>query len=165
MSAYVVSTDTIDYLVAAAAKYGASFYAPRSPHVMGDTAAETLAAAPADYSGNTFRLDARSDYVLIGAILLAANVQSVNYRYDQHDAIPDYPHRTVSYSEIDPVAVLKSVRCLRYQSCETPDYDKTFAAAILDTITIEAIHHLPGYEDAPWGWTRQDAAERQQASR
>jgi hypothetical protein len=156
MSAYVVTTDTIDYLVAAAARYQDRFHSPLPL----DTDAETLAAAPVDYSGNTFPLYAVTNQNLVGAILLAQNVRSVNYRYSDNEPLPEYRYRPVSYDKIDPVLVLKSVSCLRYQSCETDDYAQTFAATVLDSIEKSAIHALRGYEDAPWGWTRDWDAER-----
>lgn len=150
MSAYLVHTDTIDYLVAAAGKFGASFYLP----ALLEDAAE-IAARSMQFSSNNVRWDGRSDYQSIGAVLLAQNVLSVNYRYDETTPIPEYVYRSIPYSEIDPVLVLKSIACLRYQSCETPDYLSTTAAYVLDVIEKEAIAHLPGYDDAPWGWTRE----------
>lgn len=156
MSAYVVSPDTIDYIVTAAHKYETVFSAPLSPRTCD---AATLAAAPVDYShGNTFRISG-SETDLIGALLLAQNVRSVNYRYSHHEPeeTPDYVYRTVMFDRIDPIVVLKSVQCLHYQSCETDDYDRSFAAVVLHVITSAAISRLPGYSAAPWGWTRDGA--------
>lgn len=160
MSAYVVPTDTIDFLVTAAAKYQEHFYAPLDPST---TDALTLGSAPMAYDGNTFRLDARTDADRIGSILLAQNIRSVNYRYDDIAPIPDYTYHAVPYSQITPVDVLKSVRCLIYQSCETPDYHQSFAMAILTSIQSAAIHALNGYSDAPWGWTRNYVPEHRGA--
>lgn len=156
MSAYVVSPDTIDYIVTAAHKYETVFSAPLSPRTCD---AATLAAAHVNYDGNTFRISG-SETDLIGAVLLAQNVVSVNYRYSHHEPeeMPVYTYRTVSFDRIDPLVVLKSVHCLQYQSCETDDYDHTFAAAVLRVIMSAAIAALPGYGAAPWGWTRDGGA-------
>lgn len=45
---------------------------------------------------------------------------------------------------------MKFIQCLRYQSCETPDWEDTEAAALLDRLQIDIIRMLPGYEDANW---------------
>jgi len=54
---------------------------------------------------------------------------------------------------LEPVQVLKLVRSLDYQSCETEDWPMTLAARQLDWIMGEAISRLPGYEDADWSFT------------
>ena len=46
------------------------------------------------------------------------------------------------------------MRCLRYQSCETPDYATTRAAILLDRIEAEACSRLINKHEAPWGYTR-----------
>ena len=54
---------------------------------------------------------------------------------------------------IEPVQVLKLVRSLDYQSCETDDWPMTLAARQLEWIMGEAISCLDGYEDADWSFT------------
>ena len=54
---------------------------------------------------------------------------------------------------LEPVQVLKLVRSLDYQSCETEDWEMTLAAQQLRWISGEAISRLPGYEDADWSFT------------
>lgn len=162
MSAFVVSTDTIDLLVAASMRFQEHFYAPL-PFL--DTDIETLAAAPIDFSGNTHQLYAVTFPNIVGGILLAQNIRSVNARYNDSEPMPTYTYRNVPYEQVDPVVVLKTVACVRYQSCETDDYAQTFAAYVLDSIEKAAIHRLRGYEDAPWGWSRAWAAEKENAAR
>jgi hypothetical protein len=157
MSAYVVSSDTIDYLVAAASRYNESFYSPLPTNVHD---AATLAAAPMTYDGNSYPINGITGTDLIGSILLAQNVRSVNCRYKQSEAIPEYHYTHVPFSDIDPVAVLKSIACLQYQSCETDDYEGSFAADILRRLEAAAINALPGYDAAPWGWARQTLLEK-----
>ena len=53
---------------------------------------------------------------------------------------------------LEPIQVLKLVRCLDYQSCETLDWPLTLAARQLDWIMGEAISRLDGYEDADWSY-------------
>lgn len=54
---------------------------------------------------------------------------------------------------LEPVQVLKLVRSLDYQSCETDDWPMTLAARQLEWIMGEAISRLDGYEDADWSFT------------
>ncbi len=54
---------------------------------------------------------------------------------------------------LEPVQVLKLVRSLDYQSCETDDWPMTLAARQLDWIMGDAISRLDGYEDARWSFT------------
>jgi hypothetical protein len=140
MSAYIVATDTIDLLVAAADRWRLTF---------------------PDRDGTNFcDLHACSHRNEAGQLLMDENERSVNHRYDYRDK----PARRYSYTPIDldraavgmPVAVLVlgSVRCLRYQSCETADYATTRAAVFLDRIEAEACRKLISTHEAPWGFTR-----------
>ena len=54
---------------------------------------------------------------------------------------------------LEPIQVIKLVRSLDYQSCETDDWPMTLAARQLEWISGEAISRLPGYEDADWSFT------------
>jgi hypothetical protein len=105
----------------------------------------------------------RTQYREMAATLYVENVKSVRYRYDDWGPVETYTCRPVDMDEaaiaIRPEdLVLASVRCLRYQSCEHPDYRESLAARILDAIEHEAIHRLTS--DAPWGYTRAWSAER-----
>ena len=53
---------------------------------------------------------------------------------------------------LEPVQVLKLVRSLDYQSCETDDWPMTLAHRQLQWIMGAAINALPGYEDADWSY-------------
>ena len=53
---------------------------------------------------------------------------------------------------LEPVQVLKLVRSLDYQSCETDDWEMTLAAQQLRWISGEAISRLTGYEYADWSY-------------
>ncbi len=130
MSAYVVSPDTIDYLVTAARvwRLAADGYLPSAVRDLTDTD--------------------------LGQILLSENVRSVNTRYNETDETPTYAYRPVPFDALSAVTVLKSVQCVDYQSCETDDWQTTIAHRVLKAIEAGAIAHLPGYRDAAWGWTR-----------
>ncbi len=131
MSAYVVSTDTIDLLVTACRlwRLASDGYLPRETRNMTDNE--------------------------LGQVLLSENVRSVNARYSETDDASAYEHLPVRFDAIDPVTVLKSAQCLDYQSCETDDWKTTTAYRVLKAIESGAIAHLRGYNDAPWGWTRE----------
>lgn len=131
MSAYVVSTDTIDFLVTAARlwRLASDGYLPYGTRNLTDSE--------------------------LGQVLLSENIRSVNARYSETDQAPTYEYRQVRFDAIDAVTVLKSVQCVNYQSCETDDWKTTTAYKVLKAIESGAIAHLPRYSDAPWGWTRQ----------
>lgn len=130
MSAYVVSNDTIDFLVTAARlwRLDEDGYLPYDARNLTDSE--------------------------LGQILVSENVRSVNARYNETSTPEPYVYRSVSFDSISAVNVLKSVQCLNYQSCETDDWETTLAYKICKGLESAAIAHLPGYRDAEWGWTR-----------
>lgn len=85
----------------------------------------------------------------VGKILLKQNVCSVNYRYNEKEPVPPF-----RYDPFGPpyslVQILKALDCYDYQACETPDYQGTLAASIVNTIRSRIIKMLPGYEEADW---------------
>jgi len=82
-------------------------------------------------------------------ILYAENVESVNYRYKGDDPITGCVYDPTS-PILAPVAVIKAVQSLEYQSCEHPGWETSDAKEILQAIQSEAIRRLPGYELAEW---------------
>lgn len=95
----------------------------------------------------------------VGRILLAQCVRSVRLRYPDlpdhdlpgSDARPEnYTYRTPA--RFTPVALVKAVDCLDYQSCEDPAWAESEAYAICEALRIHLIGELPGYESArTWG--------------
>lgn len=139
MSAYLVDADTIDLLVAAADAWRLTF-ANRE----GTDAAELHVCSHRDEAGQ---------------LLWDENARSVNARYREKASAPTYTWTPLCLDRAAvamPVAVLVlgSVRCLRYQSCETEDYSSTRASRLLDRIEAEACRKLINVHDAPWGFTR-----------
>lgn len=110
-------------------------------------------------------------------ILYCENVRSVQSRYSdcEHDDLPgpiEKPEMlTVTNRDLfelgsgmlKAVDILKMCDCLEYQSCETDDYRNTPAFKLLDRIRGAAIHALPGYEDAPWDYTKPEGKRRRTA--
>lgn len=88
----------------------------------------------------------------LGQTLWQENARSVAYRYPNHPApVVRYELRPGRYPAPDPVVVLKQIACLRYQSCERPDWEESRACKLLGSIEGLAISQLPGYDAAPWG--------------
>jgi hypothetical protein len=98
-------------------------------------------------------------------VLYQENIRSVRARYpsDTWDSLPGLIvkplHIIVSGRDecsakyrLPVVSILKMCDALEYQSCETEDYRKSVAFDLLDSIRGEAIHSLPGYDDAPWDY-------------
>ena len=50
-----------------------------------------------------------------------------------------------------PLTVLAQAACLRYQACEHSTWDLEPAYALLEAIREAAIERFPGYRDQPWG--------------
>jgi len=140
MSAYLVDSDTIDLLVAAADAWRLTFPGPDA----------------AEHHACSYRNQA-------GQLLWDENARSVNARYEQQDGenhgAPTYAWQSLCLDRASvgmpiPVLVLGSVRCLRYQSCETSNYHETPAARFLNRIEAEACRRLISVHEAPWGFTR-----------
>lgn len=90
----------------------------------------------------------------VGNMLWRENHASVSYRYNAAGgACPVYVHDKAGAKvfRIDPVWVLKLIQCYEYQACEHPGWCDSAARAFCEALQTRAIHHLPGYDDAPWG--------------
>lgn len=85
----------------------------------------------------------------VGAMLLAQNRRSVDFRYDETDIEDVYLHGRSS--ERPPAAMLKAIACYEYQACETPDWEDTEAARFCQALRFHLIRQLDGY-DAEGVW-------------
>lgn len=125
MSAFVVPIEHIHYLVSAAL---------------------TLAPPPLrpfTYYWNGERHQVNFDNAdHVGAMLLAANMDSVNYRYTENEIEDFYTYREC---EVEPLTTLAAISCFKYQACETPDWPEREAKAFCDSLTWTAIDRIPGY--------------------
>lgn len=92
----------------------------------------------------------------VGALLMAENRRSVDFRYDESELEQPYVYKELQGTP-DPVLILKAISCFEYQSCETPDWPKSEAFAFCRALEQRAISNLPGYRDAPaWEITTPD---------
>lgn len=131
MSAFIVSDKLLNVILTMAVIKKASYY----------------------WEGNIGRVDiSRANASEIGQKLLDENFRSVNYRYRENDKAARFEYRAVRSDEYSAVDVLKAIDCLDYQSCETDNWSKSEAWAILDGIKNAMIRSLPGYEESR-GWS------------
>lgn len=140
MSAFVVSTQHIQYLVTTAKKFGTSG--------VGFTWLDPALKYHA-------KLDPfeRAQLTRLGQVLLDANCKSVDVRYPNAEDVgvrEVYAHRGDWRGPLDPVQVIKAVQCLDYQACESADWRESEACAILEALKSRAIDSLPGYDEAAW---------------
>lgn len=141
MSAFVVSSQHINRIVNAIPARDLSYYQsflndlPTAGHPWTDSRARAA----------------------LGGILDFQNIRSVCYRYSDLQADTARQHmagesayRYAPTAPQPPVAVLKLINSLEYQSCESPDWEQTRAYAVLERIRSDLIYKLPGYDEAPW---------------
>lgn len=113
-------------------------------------------------------------------ILYCENIRSVQGRYP-NDTFEDLPgpcdkaeqlevsslEAFAQYSDarltLTPLDILKMCDCLEYQSCESADYRETLAWRLLGMIRRAAWRALPGYDDAPWEYTKPELQRRRAA--
>lgn len=131
MSAFLCSEKHINTLVAYGVQQDISVYIPGS-------------------SGQKYWQQIRKDPDLIVGILTTANVESVNYRYDEDTVLAPVKYESVATAFISPIQIVKLCDCFDYQSCEVDDYEDTTAASIIRTIRNNAISRIPGYDEAEW---------------
>lgn len=97
----------------------------------------------------------------VGQKLWDENIRSVEFRYpdciEDRERMPgpvdcnfDFHYR-IRLDAVDPLQVLMSCACYRYQSCEHHEWPESEACAIIEALEDKAISCLPGYEDCTWG--------------
>jgi len=101
------------------------------------------------YHGNPGRVTrVKGNEQQIAQLFLDENVKSVNYRYDEQDeALIWFDHNATALTAIQAI---KAAQCLRYQSCEHPEYAGSLADKLIDNIIFVAIRNLEGYAQADW---------------
>lgn len=100
------------------------------------------------------------NFKLLAKILANANFVSLKFRYPEqdHGDIELYLSRVHKFSmrddlgakDLNIIQFLKFVHCLNYQSCEHPDYKKSFAYKFTTLVDEYAIYHSPEYMQAEW---------------
>jgi hypothetical protein len=100
------------------------------------------------YYQHSSRLNTYDNEQAMAQILLDENVKSVNYRYGDSETM------SINYDPGAPILTaiqaIKAAQCLKYQSCETPDYEQSIAFKFIEAIISDAIPRLDGYESASW---------------
>lgn len=89
---------------------------------------------------------------VLGQILLDENTRSVNTRYNETEKSEEFIYNPSTARKLKPLEVVKACQCLEYQSCESEDWHKTDAHAILQELKDQAIrlhieelkHLVPG---------------------
>lgn len=143
MSAYILQDDTFDLLVTAGL-YGVGIDGGLRVY----------------HEGNIITYNRYEHADILGTILKTANYDSVNYRYKESTEVEGYRYKSEGISQylggkvIPWGQVLKSARCYEYQSCETPEWDKSLAKAIVDAITMKVCGFIAEQDNAEWEWTR-----------
>jgi hypothetical protein len=100
------------------------------------------------YYQHSSRLNTYDNEQAMAQILLDENVKSVNYRYGDSETMSiNYDHGAPILTAIQAI---KAAQCLKYQSCETPDYEQSIAFKFIEAIISDAIPRLNGYESASW---------------
>jgi hypothetical protein len=103
----------------------------------------------------------------VGQMLAAENAKSLRARYSDADEgmvaewaddgyvwqIPGSEFTPFGDYQLTAVAALKAIECYAYQACEHRGWHASSAAAFCDALRKRLIDYLPGYEDAPWGWS------------
>lgn len=114
-------------------------------------------------------------------ILYFENIRSVETRYpgDTFENLPGPIAKAeqleVSTTELwsqfsdvrftlKPVDILAMCACLDYQCCETNDWESTLAYKLVNRIKDAAIKQLPGYDDAPWEYTKPEIKRNRKAA-
>jgi len=117
--------------------------------------------------GGSHRIGNRFGSMLELANKLAAeNQASVNYRYNEAAPVDAFAseNEVVKLARFDlltkPVAILKAIQCLIYQSCEHPAWNESEAKLALAHMRSAAIGELPGYDDAEWSVDEKPAPAR-----
>lgn len=121
--------------------------------------------APKDISVS---VDSYERALEFGRELIRENLRSLSFRYGDNPPCPARFTSTEQYLELysfhpdsrglvtrcgSAIAIIKATHCYDYQSCETPDYLKSWAAEVMRNIRDAACYLLPGYDEAPWGFT------------
>ena len=169
MSAFVVSKEHIDALVAAAVQpphpgWDAGGYVPLRELEEGEKQpAGHEYEAPQGYL--YFHISfATAD--ALGRLLWWECVRSVGYRYPSRDGdaelarLPGYGYTLADYEgyrfneraigRLSGVETLKALDCYEYQSCEHPGWRTSEAKKVCDWLRGKLVASLPGYDEAAW---------------
>ena len=87
----------------------------------------------------------------LGDFLWAANLESIYARYPSSgEAGEKYIFKCDDALPREPIAIIKLLDCLEYQSCEVKFWDSATAKSAIEAIRADAIRRMPEYEKCPW---------------
>lgn len=78
----------------------------------------------------------------LAGVLYSENVRSVNHRYNERTRRNNFSFTRVLIDHLDFADIISACDCLRYQSCETSNYDRTLARAATVAIREAAINAM-----------------------
>lgn len=172
MSAFVVGTDHIDYLVTAIVQWH-GLHAVDTLYLT-DEQAQQVAAAGGDAaayqygSGQVWKPAHRPDAT--GRLLLTENIHSVRTRYpnEPDTDLPgprpwvhaaDYSYRSVPAMHLSPAQVIRAVECWQYQTCEYTGATEAPGWLLTDRLYKVAVDRLLDGHDLQWEWDRATARQ------
>lgn len=175
MSAWVVEKAHIDYLIEAGFDFASRldstlrWHVPEPPLKTDYERGQPWGPTAPDHGAARRRELTPETADRVGAMLIAQNERSVDFRYDGRNNMIQVPYHFErggpyvniigrfpdgwhwSRVPVAPAPVLKSLDCYEYQACETPDWKDTEARAFCEALRSAAIERLPGYDGGPWG--------------
>lgn len=102
----------------------------------------------------------------IGRMLAQENAASLGARYgDEPEPWVlgyEYPTRQLQSMVPGVVEGLRLIDCYEYQACEHEGWYSSEAYRYCDALRRALIGHLPGYDEAPWEWSRRAVARYRQ---
>ncbi|PQM45269.1 hypothetical protein C1Y40_04593 [Mycobacterium talmoniae] len=87
----------------------------------------------------------------VGQMLLDANIDSVDYLYNETGRRDTYHYRRPQHTGWSIPELLNVLHCYVHQACERPQWSTSQAKAFCDALQQRLISQLPGYSDGPWG--------------
>ena len=79
--------------------------------------------------------------------LSKANCEGVNYRYEDNNQPYNFDDLSIGDLKVkNPLQVIQLIRCLEYQSCDSPNYENSLAKTILKTITDHIVSYMIQHE-------------------
>lgn len=137
MSAYLVSREHIAYLIDSALL----------------VAQRERTGAFRWYHGGAWHELRPENAAEVAQALWDENSRSLGARYgEKREQRTVYgTHRRRWRDNLDPFQLFKSCRCYSYQSCESEDWEQTWAHAFIESLQSGAISCTPEYAAAEWG--------------
>jgi hypothetical protein len=99
---------------------------------------------------NYYHNKERKEFDSLGDVakeLSTANCENVNYLYDDDNNPYNFDDLRVGNLKVkNPLQVVQLIRCLEYQSCDSPNYENSLANTILKTITDHIVSYMIQHE-------------------